>query len=521
MATEVELKLSFPPEKLEAIKLHPLIAQAKALGPEKLLDNIYFDTPDLALHGERMAVRQRRIGERVLQTVKCAAKSVGGLSSRPEWEQDYQAHFDFSRIDVPAVREFLEKRRDTLLPVFSTVFRRETRLAEPRPGVQILLMIDSGKIVTSDATQPISELELELQAGEADDLLAFAIDLCGDLPLLAQDISKAERGFRLFDDRPERPLKAAHVRLSGGLTALDAFRALVGEAQRCWLGNLHGALLHENPEFVHQYRVILRRLGTLFRLFRPILPKDFHTDWAGELKRLTVQAGEIRDLDVMYESILAPMQCSDGDPHHEHLVDLAIQACQAARRQAESQFSQRLDGRPILRFTRDQMRLTARRDMPAGRFVEKRLSKLYDRLVRRHYAADNNPTTENAHRLRIAIKHLRYSCEYFASLYADEDQMLDYADRLSELQDDFGFVNDLHQASQRLALWAQSRPDLQAAREQVIHWHQPSAERKLSSALAKTGELLGRCQPWCGECERHAESGQTARRKSKAAPVSD
>lgn len=513
MATEVELKLAFPADALAAVEAHPLIAASTAHGPEKLLDNIYYDTPDLVLHANRIAVRTRRIGERMLQTIKCAAQSVGGLSSRPEWEQPYTGSFDFSTVDVPDVQTLLIQRQADLLPVFSTVFRRQTRLAMPRPGVRILLMIDHGKVVTGDDAAPISELELELAEGSPADLLDFAIALGQDLPLLPQDVSKAERGFRLFRREAEQAQRPGKLRLNRQLTALEAYRHLIGEAQRCWLANLHGALNHpEEPEFIHQYRVTLRRMNTLIKLFRPVLDPAYAVEWTATLKGLARQSGEARDLDVMIESILQPMSCTEEASPHQALVQQMLAATLAHRQAAEAAFAGSISPQPILHFTRAQLLLDMSRDLPAARFVEKRLSKLHRRAVRHYQAASMNPTAEAAHRLRIALKHLRYSCEYFSPLFADEAMLTDYARQAARIQDDLGFINDVHQARARLAAWSADDAALRAGLQLLENWYQGEVDRRLQGALDKTGTLLGECLPWCMACERH---GKPARRHLK------
>ena len=82
MSHEIELKLTLPQKSLPALRRHPLIAEAPRDGRACTLENTYFDTIDLELRERRMAVRTRKAGSRWLQTVKCAAESVGGLSAR-------------------------------------------------------------------------------------------------------------------------------------------------------------------------------------------------------------------------------------------------------------------------------------------------------------------------------------------------------------------------------------------------------------------------------------------------------
>ncbi|MDR2688665.1 MAG: CYTH domain-containing protein [Azoarcus sp.] len=197
MAIEIELKLAVPEDALPLVSQHPIIAAAPRLAVE-VLDNTYFDTPALTLQAHKMALRLRAEGGQIVQTVKCAAASHGGLAHRPEWEQTYRGVFDFSAIDDVETARLLEKARDELIPVFTARFQRDTRRYQSRPGVDILIMLDTGWIDAGGQRTPVCELELELARGEADDLRQLAAILRRDLPLTPDDRSKAQRGYELF-----------------------------------------------------------------------------------------------------------------------------------------------------------------------------------------------------------------------------------------------------------------------------------------------------------------------------------
>lgn len=502
MAKEIELKLFFPAAAVERIEAHPIIAGGIRQGRIETLESSYFDTPELTLSAARIALRTRRTGAGMVQTVKCAAESVGGLSSRPEWEQPYGGAFDFSAVDAPTARALLEAEKGRLFPVFSTVFRRETRLVEPRPGIRILIMIDTGHVISAADQTPISELELELVSGSAADLQDLAVELAADLPLIPYDPSKAERGYQLFRKEATKPLKAGRATLSGDLTPVEAFRALAVPTQQCWQANLHGALDSAAPEFVHQLRVSLRRLNTLIRIFKPALPEAFAATWSAAVKELAAVTGEVRDLDVMRESILEPMLAADAAPAHQALMQRALAACRQARDQADGAFERLLDGQPLLRFARDLRRLPG--DGHPARlalFAEKRLGRMYEKAVQRLATVVKQPTPDNAHRFRIALKHLRYSCEFFASLY-NETAMYQYAKNVAALQDELGFINDLHVALSRFAQWSQDDPALKEVRDHIARWHKGRVDDKLATALTRAASVLRECQPWCHECER-------------------
>ena len=116
------------------------------------------------------------------------------------------------------------------------------------------------------------------------------------------------------------------------------------------------------------------------------------------------------------------------------------------------------------------------------------------------------PTPESAHRFRIALKHLRYSCEFFAPLF-DNAEMMEYAKAVAGLQDAFGFINDFHVALSRLQGWVKQDAITRETREAIAAWHTPHAQTVLADALHLAEAVMSRCQPWCTECERRGLTG--------------
>ncbi len=114
MSHEIELKLSLPPGALPALRHHPLFTGSAKQGNATTLDNTYFDTPDLALKARKVAVRTRRQGRVLLQTVKCATDSVGGLTVRPEWEQAFAGQFELAEGKALDLLELARRLADDL-----------------------------------------------------------------------------------------------------------------------------------------------------------------------------------------------------------------------------------------------------------------------------------------------------------------------------------------------------------------------------------------------------------------------
>lgn len=503
MSQEVELKLTLPRKALPALRRHPLIAGAAKQGNAVTLDNTYFDTPDLALKKRKIAVRTRRHGRVQLQTVKCAAASTGGLTQRPEWEQAFSGTFDFSAVDTPKVRRLLLRHAADLAPVFSTRFRRETRLYASNDTVRILMMIDTGEIIAGERREPICELELELLDGQPLDLLLLACRLVADIPLMPGDLSKAERGFRLHLDDPLAPLRAEASAIEASQTPIEAFRSLASSCLRQWQANAVGAAADGDPEFIHQLRVALRRLRSLLDLFAPALPADFVSDWKERLAQNADTFAEARDLDVLYEEILAPVTTDDASQSgcEAEAVALLAERVRKARDQAREDALHSLDpaaqGRLLIGFSAALYALPANDLIGAPdlrTFAHLQLDRLLKKARRRHAAAaDRVPA--HLHALRIALKRLRYGIDFFAPLMPAKAGKA-YLSAVVQAQNALGLINDIDVARGRLAQWAGEAPDLRAAAAFVCGWHGPDYARLGRRALRDLDRLLPGKKPW-------------------------
>ncbi len=501
MNQEVELKLSLPARALPALRRHPVVAAATKLGNAVTLDNTYYDTPELALKARRVAVRTRRQGREWLQTVKCAAVSSGGLSARPEWEAPYADGFDFSMVDAPEVGRLLARHAERLVPVFTTRFRRETRRCQPREGVSILLMIDHGSILAGERTRPICELELELEQGEALDLLELARTLVADLPLLPADESKAARGYRLFLDEPLAPAKAEDSAIAAGDDVVDAFRELAFACVRQWQANVaaiaEGA---DGPEFIHQLRVALRRLRSLLKIFAPALPAEFVSGWNARLRDNANAFGDARDLDVLYTELLAPVvadELADDARFHARLLAFAATRREEARLAAEHAMDAAAQGRLLLELSTELTRLQSNSLIAAAdlrTFARLRLERLRKR-ARRSFKAAGELVPTRLHALRIAFKQLRYGIEFLAPLFPPK-ALARYQKKLVAAQATLGFLQDLDIARLRFADWSGADADLRAATFFVLGWHAPRYAAVRQTVLRDCEPLLWGKTPW-------------------------
>ncbi|WP_134569261.1 inorganic triphosphatase, partial [Pseudomonas aeruginosa] len=229
-------------------------------------------TPGRELARAKVALRMRRDGEQYIQTLKSRGQSVAGLSERNEWDWYLEKNkLDLKKLDDkcwPAALKDLDKKQ--LKPIFSTDFvRQRAEIAWGRGKARVVVeaALDLGKVVAGDNQEEICELELELRQGDAAALLELAAELAADLPLMPCDISKAERGYRLFDpnsyevDPPAQKL-LAETPLDGAFAAIAWY--LLGSSQRLaeqYRFNGHWRLLEDWLQHLQDLRTLLGSLG--------------------------------------------------------------------------------------------------------------------------------------------------------------------------------------------------------------------------------------------------------------------
>ncbi len=242
---EVELKLALPPTGPNALRRHPLLADASSSARQQTLTNTYFDTPQGDLAKAHVALRIRQVDGQVLQTVKTAGQGGGGLSHRDEWEWAITGpQLDFDRLaTLPPFQGELGRMLEALAPTLSTNFSRHSwQLIDTsnHHHSHVELVLDEGEIISGDYRTTIREIELELKSGEPDDLWRLALTLAEQVPLRPSDSSKAFRGNAL--SRQHWPLPDANTPaewLHRATLALDAYH---DSHQPSYLQQAHAAL---------------------------------------------------------------------------------------------------------------------------------------------------------------------------------------------------------------------------------------------------------------------------------------
>ncbi len=451
---EIELKLAIAEADARRVARLPLIRQSAAgRASTRAMHSIYFDTPEGALRRAQAALRLRREGTRWMQTLKFGGSVQGGLHARHEAETRVAGPvLDRQSLAQPAVVPILGQPGllEQLIPMFTADFRRTTRLLAPAPDTTIELCIDLGEIRAGDRREALCEIELELKSGAPAVLVEFADALLQQLPGRLEPASKAERGYALAMGRREpAPVRAEPASFNADGSLEEAFRAIVFGCIRQLQANEAGVGSGEDPEYLHQARVALRRLRAALATFDSAFPRASYAGLIEELRWLGRCLGPARDWDVFVTETLPPVLRAfpeDGG--------LSVLAQRAASLRAETG---RIAGDALasVRYTRLLLGFTglflrrpwlsdasaeAVRALTPRDFARQMLARRHKRVVKRgrgHEHFDHSAL----HALRIEVKKLRYAAESVGPLF-ERKAVRNYLDTLAGLQSLLGGLND-------------------------------------------------------------------------------
>ncbi len=473
---EIELKLAIEPDAAAALRRHPLLVR-HAVGPARVqrLATTYFDTPDLWLRRHGAALRVRRVAGRWIQTLKAGGDVAAGLHSRQEWETrtsgpapDLATLRALDGIDPDWAGLLADAALGRGLgPIFTTRFRRTSWQLRLEDGTELELALDQGAAEHETARSPISEIELELKAGDPARLFELALELQAALPLRVSNVSKAERGFALRAPGPPAVVKAAPLRFPAQPTVEQGLRAIVGNCLAQIQGNEDGVTLGGDIESVHQMRVGVRRLRVALRLFARVAPAPAALQ--AEIKWLAAELGAARDWEVLAGITLADIEsacpaATGIEPLRAAAQGLAV----ANRKRAAAAVDSARYARLLLTLGHWLQSASAHEGLPPaqqaalaaplGRHAARVLKGWHRRLLKQG-ARLSGATPEARHQVRIVAKRVRYATDFAASLYPPR-RLRRYVRALAAVQDVLGRLNDAAVAAGLLRQLAQADPAL-------------------------------------------------------------
>jgi len=252
--------------------------------------------------------------------------------------------------------------------------------------------------------------------------------------------------------------KARAAILPRDIPAEDAFRLTLLQCQWHIAANIPAVVEARETEGLHQMRVGFRRLRVALTSFGPHFRNSDLDKLKDRAKRMAENLGPARDLDVFTEELLEPAARANGAVESFELLraragearrtawDFAvIHVMSPAFAGFMADLNAAVERRVWLDGAKDHSPFEAPAQDLAAHVLTNRLKAAKKRARRLDDLSD-----EQIHHLRIALKKLRYTGEFFAPLY-EKDDVEQFGKRLSDMQDSLGAVHDVVVARETLA----------------------------------------------------------------------
>lgn len=206
-----------------------------------------------------------------------------------------------------------------------------------------------------------------------------------------------------------------------------------------------------DSEFLHDFRVAVRRTRTILSQIRDVLPQQRQEWFRREFFWIGKITSPARDMDIFLinfitfkNSLPVPLK-EDINPLHDFIKRRQkIEHVHLAKQLASIRYRKLIvDWHAFLKSPRPGGHCSLSTAMrPAIVVANKHIWRMYRRVVREGKLIQLDSPPEDLHELRISCKKLRYLMEYFFSLYP-KNQIQRLIKALRPLQDQLGEHQDL------------------------------------------------------------------------------
>jgi len=471
-----ELTLLIDSAKFAALARQP-IWHRHASGPSVRQRHTihYFDTQDLDLWRAGFALRVYRVNRQWAQILEDRGRQLSG-------SRQYQAWQTPAKFGLPDVAALLESVRDDkalhknlslllqskpMAPVFAVQSRHTCHFLRVEGWDQIEAEIGHIELQHGELRDGSSQIVLRQVSGDPACLYRFAQELLAIAPLRLGHMSMAERGYALRAPQPASAVRAGRVNLDASMSVQQALYEIIANCVAQIQANEVGVVSGNDPEYIHQMRVGLRRLNSALGLFRDFVscPPTLRV----ELAQIRRDLGSARDWEVLAGDTLGGI-IKEGRTE-EGLVRLQkIILREAAKNRVQAVSIVQSD-----RYTHGLLALGAWAQgmvgqsiaaadanvgevLALGTFAQQVMARRGAQLHRRAKRL-SGANDEDRHEMRLSAKKLRYAAEFLGALYP-ATKLRTYVEGLAEIQEVLGLLNDAVVADELLRHKVVSAPDL-------------------------------------------------------------
>jgi CHAD domain-containing protein len=257
-----------------------------------------------------------------------------------------------------------------------------------------------------------------------------------------------------------------------------------------------------DTEFLHDYRVAIRRARSILAQLKGVFPPEAAGPASQAVKAVAAKTGPLRDLDVY---LLEQDRFRSWLPPALHPgLDTFFTALGRRRKTLQRSFSTYLDSPAYEAFLNEwnafiddslmpDAQLAPNASLPTITVAGRTIRKSWKKLIRHGRMVSSETTDDELHAMRIDCKKLRYLLEFFMSLFPAKTVMPAIG-HLKGLQDNLGSFVDcsvqLRFLRDQLETAGTRRNDMQLAASlgglmAVLHERQEKARRDFHKAFSR------------------------------------
>lgn len=239
------------------------------------------------------------------------------------------------------------------------------------------------------------------------------------------------------------------VPLTPDMESLAAVKTIYQDLLTTMLINEQGIIDDLDSEFLHDFRVAIRRTRSGLTLIKDVLDPEISSRFKDDFRYLGQITGPVRDLDVyllMEDNYKARLPEYLQEGLHYFFEDLAKKRCRELKKLVRALREPRYqsitsDWQEFLSGEANELQ-GKNSQVAIETLARKIITKRFQRILRDGKAINPGSPDKELHRLRIQGKKLRYSLEFFNSLFP-EQEMKKLIKQLKLLQNNLGDFNDL------------------------------------------------------------------------------
>ena len=366
-----------------------------------------------------------------------------------------EIHVPGSRLYPPvAIRRLARAvlRRGVLVPIaVIRTNRHRLELTGHDPEDRIELSDDHVSSVFGVRPGPaFRQIEVEAASPDASALMDEASGALVRAGAVSTDTTKLEV---VLGERPEPEI--ALPRTGPDIPIRDVVRQAIGSGAERLIANDPAARIGSDPEAIHQARVATRRLRSDLKTLEPLLEGSAAARVRDELHWIGGLLGSVRDADVLIEGVEEAGRTLRLGPDEMSTIGIELER---DRRRSHRELVAALASRRYTALVQDLIEAAETPPLADGvdgeRRARPRMENLVDKNWRRVSRAvkrlESEPDDAALHEIRKRAKRGRYAAELAAAATGEGGRADRLADRLADVQDVLGELQDAVVANESL-----------------------------------------------------------------------